>query len=71
MASVDMFDKKFKIADMKATGKIKWRKEQVNFLSACIIQVERRGQDHRCGVRGRDEKARTTPMMFRHRSTER
>ena len=44
MASVDMFDKTFKIADMKATGKIKWRKEQVNVLSACIIQVTARAR---------------------------
>jgi hypothetical protein len=44
MASVDMFDKTFKIADMKSKGKIKWRQEQVNFLSAHIIQVNGAGE---------------------------
>ena len=29
---------------MKATGKIRWRQDQVNFLSACIIQVNGAGK---------------------------
>ena len=59
MASVDMFDKTFKIADMKSTGKIKWRKEQVNLLSAYIIQVDGAGKIIGAAYGGRDEKSRT------------
>ena len=59
MASVDMFDKTFKIADMKVD-----RQDQVaegaGQLSIRLHHPsERRGQDHRWGVRGRDEKSRT------------
>ena len=39
-----MFDETFKIAGMKATGKIKYEKDQVDFLSACIIQVDGAGK---------------------------
>jgi hypothetical protein len=40
----DMFDEKFKIAaPMKATGKISYGKDEVDFLCACIIQVDGTG----------------------------
>ena len=42
--SVDMFDKKFKISGMKATGKIKYPQENVDVLSACIIQADGTGK---------------------------
>ena len=42
---LDMFDETFKIAEpMKSTGKIQWKKEEVDFLSACIIQVDGAGK---------------------------
>lgn len=44
MASMDMFDKTFAIGDMKATGKIKYPKNEVDFLCACIIQMDGAGQ---------------------------
>jgi hypothetical protein len=40
----DMFDKKFKISEMKATGEIKYPKSKVDVLSACIIQADATGK---------------------------
>ena len=43
--SVDMFDTKFKIGNaMKATGKIQYPLDEVDFLCACIIQVDDAGK---------------------------
>ena len=53
MASMDMFDKTFAIGDMKATGKIKYPKNEVDFLCACIIQMDGAGQIGRASCRER------------------
>ena len=69
MASVDMFDKTFKIAEHEVD-----RQDQVaegaGQLSIRLRHPsERRGRDHRWGVRRRDEKAgRTIPIMTMGRS---